>query len=66
MNRNRRLGGYLLAVLALFSAGLMGPRAWATSSQARPGQGISVPTKTPVREWSPHRQPPSPTDRPAD
>jgi uncharacterized repeat protein (TIGR01451 family) len=67
MNRNRRLGGYLLAVLALLGAVLGGPRAWATASQARPGQGISVPTPTPVREWSP--QPPTavpPTDRPTD
>ena len=39
MNRNRRLGGYLLVVLALFGAVLVGPRAWATPSQARPGQG---------------------------
>ena len=53
MNRNRRLGVYLLVLLALFGAGLMGPRVWATSSQARPGQGISVPTPTPVVEWSP-------------
>ena len=66
MSHNRRLGVYLLAVLALFSAGLMGPRAWATSSQARPGQGISVPTRTPVREWSPAPPTAVPTDRPAD
>ena len=38
MNRNRRLGGYLLVVLALFGAVLMGPSAWATG-QTRPGQG---------------------------
>jgi len=63
MNRNRRLGGYLLAVLALFGAVLVGPRAWATPSQARPGQGISVPTPTPIQQYSPqptHR----PTSRP--
>jgi uncharacterized repeat protein (TIGR01451 family) len=59
MNRNRRLGGYLLAVLVLFGAVLVGPRAWATPSQARPGQGFSVPTATPVQQWSPQ-----PTDRP--
>jgi uncharacterized repeat protein (TIGR01451 family) len=53
MNRNLRLGVYLLVLLALFGAGLMGPRAWATSSQARPGQGISVPTPTPKHKWSP-------------
>ena len=35
MNRNRRLGGYLLITLVLFGAGLIGPRAWATPSQAR-------------------------------
>ena len=67
MNRNLRLGVYLLVLLALFGAGLMGPRAWATSSQARPGQGISVPTPTPVREWSP--EPPTavpPEDEPDD
>ncbi len=67
MNRNRRFGVYLLVMLALFAAGLVGPRAWATSNPARPGQGISVPTVTPVREWSP--QPPTsvpPTDRPTD
>ena len=67
MNRNLRLGVYLVVVLALFGAGLMGPRAWATSSRARPGQGISVPTPTPVREWSP--EPPTaapPEDEPDD
>ena len=67
MNRNRRLGGYLLITLVLFSAILMGPRAWATSSQARPGQGFTVPTMTPSREWSP--EPTTavpPTDRPTD
>ena len=39
MNRNRRLGGYLLALLALFGAVLVAPRAWATPSSgaARPG-----------------------------
>ena len=65
MNHRRRLGGYLLVMLALFSAGLMGPRAWATPPQTRPGQGISVPTATPVREWSPTVQP-ADTPRPAE
>ena len=63
MNRNRRLGGYLLVVLVLFSVALVAPRAWATSGQARLGQ--TVPTMTPVPEWSP--QPPPdvpPTDQP--
>ena len=67
MNRNRRLGGYLLAVLALCGAVLAGPRAWATPGQTRPGQGISVPTATPVKQWSP--PPPTvilPTERPTD
>ena len=67
MNRNRRLGGYLLITLVLFGAILMGPRAWATPSQARPGQGFTVPTMTPSREWSP--EPTTavpPTDRPTD
>jgi uncharacterized repeat protein (TIGR01451 family) len=59
MNRNRRLGGYLLAVLVLFGVALVAPRAWATSSQTRLGQ--TVPTATPVPVWSP--QPP-PTDVP--
>ena len=65
MNRNRRLGGYLLITLVLFGAGLMGPRAWATPSQARRGQ--SVPTPTPKVVWSP--EPPTtvpPTKRPTD
>jgi uncharacterized repeat protein (TIGR01451 family) len=65
MNRNRRLGVYLLVMLALFGVALVAPRAWATSNQTRPGQGGTVPTATPVREWSP--QPPTsvpPTDRP--
>jgi uncharacterized repeat protein (TIGR01451 family) len=71
MNRNRRLGGYLLITLVLFGAMLMGPRAWATPSQARPGQGLSVPTMTPSRAWSPEPTtavPPTdrPTDRPSD
>lgn len=61
MNRNRRLGGYLLAVLALFGAVLVGPSAWATVGQTRPGQGGSVPTPTPVKQWSP-----PPTERPTD
>ena len=63
MNRNRRLGGYLLAVLVLFGVALVAPRAWATPSQARLGQ--TVPTMTPVPAWSP--QPPTdvaPTDQP--
>jgi uncharacterized repeat protein (TIGR01451 family) len=67
MNRNRRLGGYLVIALVLFGAMLMGPRAWATPS----GQGGTVPTMTPVRPWSP--EPPTavppparPTDRPPD
>jgi uncharacterized repeat protein (TIGR01451 family) len=71
MNRNRRLGGYLLAVLVLFGVALVAPRAWATPSQARSGQGGSVPTLTPVGQWSP--KPPTsvppteqPTDRPTD
>jgi uncharacterized repeat protein (TIGR01451 family) len=64
MNRNRRLGGYLLVTLVLFGAVLIGPRAWATPGQARPGQGISVPTPTPVKQWSPSAVPP--TDRPTD
>ena len=65
MNHRRRLGVYLLVMLALFSAGLMGPRAWATPPQTRPGQGISVPTATPVRQWSPTVQP-GDTPRPAE
>jgi uncharacterized repeat protein (TIGR01451 family) len=71
MNRNRRPGGYLLAVLVLFGVALVAPRAWATPSQARPGQGGTVPTLTPVGQWSP--EPPTsvpptrrPTDRPTD
>ena len=63
MNRSRRLSGYLLIGLVLFGAMLMGPRAWATSNQTQPGQGISVPTATPIREWSP---PPPATARPTD
>ena len=63
MNRSRRLSGYLLIGLVLFGAMLMGPRAWATSNQRQPGQGISVPTATPIREWSP---PPPATARPTD
>jgi uncharacterized repeat protein (TIGR01451 family) len=66
MNRNYRLGGYLLAALALFGAVLVGPRAWATPSQARPGQGISVPTATPVVEWSPPPPDVPPTAPPSD
>jgi uncharacterized repeat protein (TIGR01451 family) len=62
MDRNRRLGGYLLALLALFGAVLVAPRAWATPTQARPGQG-TVPTMTPVRQWTPPTAVP-PTDRP--
>ena len=54
MNHRRRLGVYLLVMLALCSAGLMGPRAWATPPQTRPGQGISVPTATPVRRMEPN------------
>jgi uncharacterized repeat protein (TIGR01451 family) len=65
MDRNRRLGGYLLALLALFGAVLVVPRAWATPSQARPGQGITVPTATPVRQWTPPTPVP-PTERPTD
>jgi uncharacterized repeat protein (TIGR01451 family) len=66
MNRNRRFGGYLLAVLALFGLALVAPRAWATPNQARPGQGISVPTPTPVREWSPSPPTNTPPTRPPD
>jgi uncharacterized repeat protein (TIGR01451 family) len=67
MNRNRRVSGYILAVLALFGALLMGPRAWATPSQARSGQDLTVPTMTPVREWSPAPTTAvPPTDRPTD
>ena len=65
MDRNRRLGGYLLALLALFGAVLVAPRAWATPTQARPGQGITVPTPTPVKQWTPPTPVP-PTDRPTD
>lgn len=67
MNRNRRLGVYLLVMLALFGVALVAPRAWATPGQARPGQGFTVPTMTPSREWSP--EPTTavpPTDRPTD
>jgi uncharacterized repeat protein (TIGR01451 family) len=65
MNRNRRLGVYILVMLALFGVALVAPRAWATSNQTRPGQGGTVPTLTPVGAWSP--EPPTsvpPTDRP--
>jgi uncharacterized repeat protein (TIGR01451 family) len=64
MDRNRRLGGYLLALLALFGAVLVVPRAWATPTQARSGQG-TVPTVTPVQQWTPPTDVP-PTERPTD
>jgi uncharacterized repeat protein (TIGR01451 family) len=66
MNPKRRLGGYLLALLVLFGLALFAPRAWATPGQARPGQGVSVPTLTPVREWSPSPPTDTPPTRPPD
>ena len=65
MNRNRRLGVYLLAVLALFSAGLMGPRAGQPPARRGPARGLGSNENTGqgVVAGTANRRP---TDRPAD
>lgn len=57
MSRKLRLGVYGALAMALVAVMVLSPQAWATPEQSRPGQGPTVPTRTP-------KPSPWPTDAP--